>query len=188
MWKCDNAQRTQLYNCNVCLERKLYSTGRGRICFKYDTFPQSDGQERGQREGALIPVPEIDQNGKPKTKDGNQADFEERWADSDDFLNILDGLLVQIPELAAWEVKQAFFPTVCPTSLADPVIHILVSVESACSEYKYDVMDAEIRGELLGFQMSASDTAEAFEIIRGAKADFRRHQEQVMKSEEGKGS
>ena len=134
----------------------------------------------------MIDIPVINSQGEPEMM-GHQPYTHSEWSDSEDFLDHLADLSRQIPDMSPYELKEVFFKRVCLTSLATPVVSSLVAAEAACSEYKYDITDDNVRLELLGFGMSLGDCMEAFDLVRGTRLAFQRWEMDQRKQEHGTG-
>lgn len=118
----------------------------------------------------------------------NQPRFYHTWAGINEFLEILQELSEKLPEHSPYEIKNTFFKDICPSAFADVVSSVLVSAESACSEYKYDITDEAVRKSILGFNMTFQDLAESFEIIRGAKLGYQRRELEDMERKKSENS
>lgn len=175
----------------MCLARKFYAEPagklpaqrKGRVCYRWSTFP--DTQREAHKRGAQVPVPVFTETGEPAMDTKRQALFRLEWLDADDFVATLAQIKRQRPEVSLFEIHNLFFPQVCPTALADPVVDALVRLESSCAEYKHDIVDDELRAQLLGFVMPLADVLEAFDVIRGTKAEFQRHEIEARTAQRG---
>ena len=106
------------------------------------------------------------------------------WVNEDDFVELLAGMRRRLPEASTFEIHNLFFPQVCPTALVNLVVDALVRVEASCAEYKHDIVDDDLRAQLLGFRMPLVEVLEAFDVIRGTKAEFQRHELEALRKKD----
>jgi hypothetical protein len=162
------------YSCEVCQFRKLYQQ-RGRTCFEFEQFPNGDP---GQREGDLFDIPRFNPDGTPlRGDDPSEPNItERRFLDGEGLLEVLCEINERLPHLSVYQVLALYFGEVCPVAFFDPVMGALLGSQHSCSEYKLDITNEPTRTEVLGFNMTLSDTLEAFDIVVGTRNAYERYE------------
>jgi len=114
----------------------------------------------------------------------------------DEFMDVLVNIQLMAPHMNVWQIHQAFFKPVCPRAFYDSVLDRILSAESSVSEYKGAIgslSEKQTRESLLGFDIPYSQLIEAFDIVRSAKNEFKRMEDEeaaakIKNSPKGKSS
>lgn len=115
----------------------------------------------------LVPLFTID--GKQARDESNRFIGEERLLSEEGFLNELWKIQTRLPDIPVYKICTTFFRKVCVEAFINTTVDAIIEAESMTSSYHIDITDAEVRMEILGFDMSLGDLIEAFSIIRNTR-------------------